>query len=443
MGETIAAAGTVASAWPLAGSDDLARVPPEWRTRVAQRLENGLRRHVVEAWYPRTVDMQLGGFKTDFDRRWQPTGPDERMLEYQARSTRSVARLDQAYPAEPQWLEYTRHGLRYMTDVMRDSADGGWFWLVGRDGKPLALGTKHAHSTAYVITALVEVYRQTGDPSALDLAQQTFEWLDDALHDKVNGGYHGWATRDGRPILDRSEVAGWQRTGDPLGHDIGLKDINVHSDLMDSFRLLSAEASSPRLAERSRELYELVDTKFTTSQGIVHYVLTPDLQPVAEPEQPGYGFQSAYRMRLFAPYAGVAGDDALESARRLVEHGLKVGWRADGGGIADVAGERSRRSWWVQTEAALALALLAVASDDEQYRERLDEMLGLFEREMEDARYGGWHQVPESEWTLLERLRPRRMPKSHRWKDPSHETDMSLMIIRMMRGLPDGAPLAP
>ena len=26
-------------------------------------------------------------------------------------------------------------------EVMRDEVDGGWFWLVGRDGKPLALGT--------------------------------------------------------------------------------------------------------------------------------------------------------------------------------------------------------------------------------------------------------------------------------------------------------------
>lgn len=431
------------TAWPLAGEEAFARAPAGWRARHADSIEAALREHVLEPWYPLSVDQTLGGFRTDLDRRWRPTGPDDRMLEYQARHTRNVARLGRAFPSQDQWTDHARHGAAYMDQVMRDRSDGGWFWLVGRDGSPLAAGTKHAHSTAYLIGAMVEVYRLTGDEAALDTAQEAFDWLDATLHDHEHGGYFGWATRDGRVIRERSDVETWSRDVDPLGHEIGLKDLNVHSDLSESLRLLLVERPSPVLFARTRELYDILENRFATVDGSMHYLLNPDLTPAPSAEYLGYSFQSAYRMRVLAPFIGRSADDALQLARRLVDHAVACGWAGERGGIFDVIGpgERPRRTWWIQTEAIQALLLLAVNLGDEKYIDRIERMLRLVTNEMVDRRYRGWHQVPTSDWSLVDRLRVSRWPKAHRWKDASHETDMSLSAIRMLRGLPGDAPI--
>ncbi len=71
----------------------------------------------------------------------------------------------------------------------------------------------------------------------------------------------------------------------------------------------------------------------------------------------------------------------------------------------------------------------------------VDRMASFIEHEMLDERYGGMYETPTSEWSALNRLRSNAMLKAHRWKDASHEADMCLMSIRMLRGLHAEAPL--
>jgi cellobiose epimerase len=116
---------------------------------MVETLGRALRRHVMQAWFPRCLDHEKGGYLCDFDRQWRPVGPQVRMLEFQARQTRVAARLALAFPAEGEWAEYARHGFRYLRDVMWDEEGGGsWLWLMDREGRPEAGATKHAHSGA-------------------------------------------------------------------------------------------------------------------------------------------------------------------------------------------------------------------------------------------------------------------------------------------------------
>jgi len=38
-------------------------------------FETALWRHVIDAWFPRCLDLTHGGFLSDFDRAWRPCGP--------------------------------------------------------------------------------------------------------------------------------------------------------------------------------------------------------------------------------------------------------------------------------------------------------------------------------------------------------------------------------
>jgi mannose/cellobiose epimerase-like protein (N-acyl-D-glucosamine 2-epimerase family) len=225
----------------VAGSDSFAVTPAEWRSKLAARLRDGLAKHVIAPWFPRSVDERDGGFTSGFDHRWRPIGANHRLLEFQARQTRSAAKLGSALPGDRSWAGIARHGVRYLDGVMRDTADGGWFALVDRSGQPLLGATKHAHGTAYLISCGVEAHRLTGDELPLAIAREAFEWLEATLHDDVHGGYHGWATRQGKVILGPGDLPAElrDRHTDHLGHAIGLKDANVHSDMLMALTLLA------------------------------------------------------------------------------------------------------------------------------------------------------------------------------------------------------------
>src|SRR4029077_18704571 len=81
-------------------------------------LEHALRA-VLNAWFPRCVDTQNGGFRCDFNYRWKPRGPQLRMLEYQARVTRTAATIAML-PGFENYRHIADHGFRYLKDIMWD-----------------------------------------------------------------------------------------------------------------------------------------------------------------------------------------------------------------------------------------------------------------------------------------------------------------------------------
>jgi hypothetical protein len=61
---------------------------------------------------------------------------------------------------------------------------------------------------------------------------------------------------------------------------------------------------------------------------------------------------------------------------------------------------------------------------------------------MFDSRNGGMLRQPLRESTFRQRLRSPAQ-KADQWKDASHETDMCLRGIRMLRGIPAKGPIGP
>jgi mannobiose 2-epimerase len=62
---------------------DLASDAPA-RSALAAEVKGALRADLA-AWYPRAVDREAGGFLSEFDYRWRPTGEQDKMIVTQAR----------------------------------------------------------------------------------------------------------------------------------------------------------------------------------------------------------------------------------------------------------------------------------------------------------------------------------------------------------------------
>ncbi len=63
-------------------------------------------------------------------------------------------------------------------------------------------GEKHVYGISFGIYAAAAGYEATHDAKVLDLAKRGFQWLDTHAHDTANGGYYEALTRDGKPILE-------------------------------------------------------------------------------------------------------------------------------------------------------------------------------------------------------------------------------------------------
>ena len=416
---------------------------------LADEMEAALREHVRHAWFPRCIDRERGGFLSGFDRRWQAHGPQQRMLEFQARQTRAAARLALRYPTDGDLAEHALHGFRYLRDVMWDHAGGGgWFWLLEADGTPVAAETKHAHSGSYAVQAGAVVFAATGDQSALEMALEGFDWFERHSWDAEHGGYHGWLRRDGSVIRNAAELPAGLPSEDPLNHEVGLKDINVQGDWFEALLDLLPHTASAGVRERLESLAALYLDTLTRDDGRTIFTLSPEWVPQPGPEHFGYGLQGAHRLLdgdAVVPSIGLA-----ERGEALAIHAYRAA-RRQGGGYALTNGtarrgpinfsrfDPQRRAWWVQFEALRTAAQFAVrpGRHEAAFGRVLERQWSYVSRAMLDGKFGGVFGTDPADlmpWERpLVRANGQYLSKGSLWRDASHETDALIAAMRDLR----------
>jgi mannobiose 2-epimerase len=411
-------------------------------------VENVLRRHVIDVWFPRSLDREYGGFLCDYDGRWRARGANEKLLEFQARHTWFAAEASQIYPQDARLREATLHGFAYLRGALWDGISGGWFHRLNRAGKPLEDCTKHTHGFAYAISACAAVYRATGDQSALQLAREGFEWMDQHARDHDHGGYFGYLRRDGTIIRNGQDALSMRQ--DTTGTPVGWKDVNVHSDLLETFAGLYAVWADTKIAERLAEIADIVCRRMASPIGAhFHYCLS-DWTPVPHLTRFGYEFQSAFRLCLVAPFLACSGEILL-MARRFVDHALNVGldhqrggfYYAGAGAKPDYLQGHSltvrRKLWWVQVEALRSLlAVHRIAPDEERYSNYFNAQWNYLGEHFIDHTFGGFHLASLEDlprWRQMSTFFAPRfyLLKGSDWKDCSHEGRALLYCLLVLK----------
>jgi mannobiose 2-epimerase len=415
-----------------------------------EQFREVLWRHVVDPWFPRCIDREHGGFFCDYDRAWNNIGPNQKLLEFQARQTLFAAEAARFAPDHAGLRDAAMHGFRFLRDTLWDAEYGGWFHSVDRLGKPLEHSTKHMHGFAYALSACSAVHQLNGDEDAYRLAQKALDWMDQFARDREHGGYFGYVTRDGRVIRSSADAPNGSEL-DTVGTEVAFKDLNVHSDLLETFALMYRAWPEPAIGERLAEFVDIIAERMVNpTTGSMHFFVTPDWRPVPHLIRVGYQSHSAFRLVLAK---GLTAHDALilRMAVRLLDSAIRYARDSNGQGYYYAATgalpqelqgteiRATRRTWWVQFEVLKALvAVRTIAPDDERYGRLFDEQWRYIRKHFIDTRHGGVYMHGLDNARVWQRKFGARLApagitrKGDVWKDASHEGRTMLYCLQTL-----------
>jgi mannobiose 2-epimerase len=397
-------------------------------------METTLRRDVLDVWFPASVDREYGGFYSNFTRDWKRTNSEGKFSVFQGRMVWVSAQVMMKRPElREQFEPILAHGFKYLSEVLWDKQDGGFYWGLDEKNQPSPVYTagKHLYGISFGLYGATAAYQATKDEAALKLAQKTFHWIDEHAHDAKNRGYFEWLTRDGKVVS--ATDGGFQ--GVPVaGFPIGYKSMNTHIHLLESFTQLYEVWPDALLHSRLQELLEIVRDKICTDPGVMNLYFTTDWRPIPDHDSYGHDVETAFLMIEAETVLSKKPSAKTERmAKLLVDHALSYGWDETNGGFyrdGTTFGEAEdkRKEWWVQFEGlnALLLMLEKYGRDGDVYLKAFLKQWEFIREHQVDREFGGVFDTVERDGEVKD------YTKSRIWKECYHETRALLNVIERL-----------
>lgn len=367
-----------------------------------------LRGHVLQtmAFYDGRCLDPAGGFFHFFRDDGEVYDRTTRHLVSSTRFVVTHAWCARRFPKHPRagaWLEAAAHGLRFLQEVHRDPASGGYAWLLKfDDGRRETIdATNHAYGLAFVVLAHAEALRsglavaRAGLDETIDLMERRFReadtglYADEAAPDWQLSPYRG---QNANMHACEAMLAAWHATGE-----------RRHLDRAAAI----AEAVTGRLAGRTRgmpwEHWRRGDGGDWEPDWDYH---RGDRTDIFRPWGWQTGHLTEWTKLLLALDRAEGGHARLERARRLFDTAFAEGWDATYGGLVygfSYAGSDplhdpfvvcdADKYFWVQAESIAAAAALAAATGDPAYDANYRRLWACAWAHFVDHRHGAWYRI--------------------------------------------------
>jgi mannobiose 2-epimerase len=403
--------------------------------QLHHKINDLLHQELTQHWYPHAVEHTRGGFHQSMAKDWLLQSDENIFLVYQARMTWTAAAFAQYSPPQhDEFVQFARHGIAFLDEVLRDKEFGGFHWLLDARGRldPKLGAEKHVYGTAFVIYAASKAREVTGDALAFKVAQDAFGWLEKHAHDSRNGGYFEAIRRDGTPILSWSPDAPIAQRLDRLGVYYGYKSMNAHIHLLEALTALYRIDQRAIVRERLSELLQIVRDRIAVEPGALNLYLTADWRAIPAHDSFGHDIETAYLLVEAAEALGMPDDGKTwRMARLLVDHALEWGWDDEHGGFYDKgesfggAAFDQKKVWWTEAEGLNALLLLhqKYSAHTNRYEKAFLKQWNFIEKHMLDPDSGGWYAETTRDGKLIG-----DGAKANPWKANYH-TSRALMNV--------------
>jgi mannobiose 2-epimerase len=350
-----------------------------------------------------------------------------------------------------------------------DREYGGIYWAVSAKGKPVN-DMKHGYCNAFFIYALSGYYKASGDLSALKLAVEMFDIIEERLSDYDNIGY--------RESCDRS----WSDLPNDELSENGIKAVKTMNTVLhlieaytELYRVLPIEFSDKRnsVSGRLEYLLELAYGRlYDKSRRRLSVFFDEKMDAIGDVHSYGHDIESAW---LTGRAIDVAGD-VLPAGLKSKIRGMNRVLVAE---IDEVAFDKSgamyyendngtvnkNRVWWAQAEALVGFVDAYGLYGDEKYLHRAEKLWEYIKNHMIDRREaeqgrnngeihfprfspdvcqnGEWYNeldennVPVTAVWDREKGIMTELPIVSEWKCPYHNGRMCMEIIERLGGHTD------
>ncbi|MBV8156779.1 MAG: AGE family epimerase/isomerase [Dyella sp.] len=357
------------------------------------RSEAFLREHIAQtmAFYqPHAIDPQGGFFHyykddgTIYDRSHR----------HLVSSTRFVFNYAMAHIefGNPEYLDALHHGLRYLRNVHRNPATGGYAWTI-RDGKPEDT-MYHAYGVAFVLLAY-STAKKAGVHEAEAWMDETWELLEKRYWDADAGLYRDEANDQ------------WQFTG--------YRGQNANMHMCEAMLAAYQASDEPRYLERALQLADnMTRRQAAKADGLVweHYDTDWNVDwkyNLDNPKhlfrpwgfQPGHQTEWAKLLLIMEPLLLERGREEnwlVPTAKHLFDTALARAWDNEFGGIAygfapDGSVCDDDKYFWVQAESLAAAALLHARTGLPEYDAWYEKLWAYSWKHFVDHTYGAWYRI--------------------------------------------------
>lgn len=311
------------------------------------------------------------------------------------------------------------HAWAFIREHCIDLENGGIFWSMTYDGKPLDT-TKHTYNQAFAIYALSSYYRLTGCTEALDQAKELFRLIESHCTDEV--GYLEAFTAD------------WQPESNEKLSENGVmaeKTMNTLLHVFEGYSGLYQATCDEAVGKAMRRILGIYTGKIWSPELKRQLVFfDKNYNSIIDLYSYGHDIESSWLMDWGT---ALLGDEALSASVSAINREMAQAVYTAAYSHHSLANECDRgevstmRVWWVQAEAVLGFVnLWQKDTANTQYRDAAADIFCFIREKVTDKRPGG-----EWFWCVDENGDPiPEKPIVEPWKCPYHNGRMCFELMR-------------
>jgi mannobiose 2-epimerase len=355
---------------------------------TAQNFEYYLVDKLLKAWYPLAKDSQYGGYLSDFKYDWTPSGQHNKMIVSQSRHLWVTSRAALLFPEEPMYKELATHGFNFIKTKMWDQQYGGFFYHLDRAGNNQLDNRKRIYGEAFAIYGLSMYYLLSGDTEALDLAIETFHWIEENGFDNEFNSYFQYTTRQGVPIYT-----------DDKEHNNVMHILEAYSALYDVW-------PDEQLYDAIHNIIYLLDERLRSPEGFLYTYFNRDLSPSTNKYNEvsfGHNVQVGYLVYdAFQIMEQQIPEQTNIFIKDIIDHTLMHGWDQTKGGVYNLGKFNNpgysiidyEKNWWTTAEGLNSLLLMKnLYPEDVYYQQLFSNQWEYVKSYAIDTVHGGWYSA--------------------------------------------------
>ena len=384
---------------------------------LRSEIEEALREHVLQCWFPRCIDELEGGYHQNYANDWAPQEDGTRDLVFQARMLwvcATAARLREDLRDE--FTVYADHGMQGL-QVFEDNEYGGLQVQLNSNTH------KHSYAIAFALFAYSAYFRLRGDVGTYGKLNSLFDWWQRLGRDREHGGFFDVLTREGTPVLDDAGFAPLIPTAP------GLRSANTLIHIVEALTEQYAAAPNEVVKQMLLEVLSGLETSIARNECQMLTSYTREWAPVDRRISFGHDIEAVTLVLDARRALGIRENSSTQQlARRVMSR--SIDWKL--GGMYFQTNRRfgrdKRKMGWVQAEALLGLLTLHQRTGGERSR-YLDAFVNVWafvSNNLIDEARKGIFAVADREGNVLDNR------KGHRWKACYHYARALLRVSDML-----------